>query len=155
MRYILATLLGLVCLASAGAQATKDDQPSRKYGIAADLERYPQATPKEALGSALKAIGAQRIDYLLAQLADPQFVDMRVKDYGGNFDEVVREAKRKLVEDPAVAKQFQSFYKDGEWEEGDTTASVRLKDVKDRIYLRKQDNRWFMENRKKAEEPAK
>jgi hypothetical protein len=151
----IASLICLVCLTGAWAQATKDDQPPRRYGISADLEKYPQATPKETLGSVIKAIENKRIDYLLAHLADPQFVDMRVQDYGGKFDEVVKEAQKKLADDPAVVKQLQRFYKEGDLDESDDRASFRLKDAKDRIYLRKLENRWFMENRQKGDEKPK
>ena len=39
-------------------------KPPPRYAIDADLDTYPQATPKDALRSVLKAIDAQRIDYL-------------------------------------------------------------------------------------------
>jgi hypothetical protein len=155
VRVAIAALISLVVLAGAWAQDTKDEKPPRRFGLEADLEKYPQAAPKDTLGSVLKAIAAKRIDYLLAHLADPDFVDMRVKDYGGNFDEVVKEAQKKLADDPAVVKQMQRFYKDGEWDESDTMASVRLKEGKERIYFRKVGNRWFLENRKKEEEKRK
>ena len=38
-----------------------------------------RTTPKEALASVLKAADAGRFDYLTAQLADPSFIDDRVK----------------------------------------------------------------------------
>src|SRR5262249_44517558 len=152
VRVACACLMGMVCLASVSAQAPKDTKPAKRYGIEADLQIYPQATPKEAFASVLKAIDKKRLDYLLAQLADPVWVDERVKKLGGDFAEVVKDAAAKLAEDPAALKLFRQFFREGEWEEMDTTASVKLKDVKERVYFRKVEGRWFLEDRKQAEE---
>src|SRR5262245_61113248 len=76
----LAWLVLLLCPLAAIAQDTA------RYGISLDVKTYPQATAKEALASVLKAIDARKIDYLVAQLADPSFVDDRVKRvYAGKF----------------------------------------------------------------------
>jgi hypothetical protein len=137
------------------AQAPKDTPP-RRYGIEANLRDYPQETPKETLASVLQAIERGRINYLLAHLADPAFVDNRVKVvYGGDFEELVRETTSKLADNPNSVKELQRFLKEGEWEAGDTSASVKLKDTKDRqVFFRKIGRRWFLENRQKSE-PAK
>ena len=128
------------------------DPPARRYGIEADLKTFPQATPKEALASVLKAIDAKRIDYLLAHLADPQFVDQRVKENGGRFDALVEETTGKLVDDPSAAKQLRRFLREGEWKIDADSASVQLKDVSDRaVYLRKVGERWFLKNQRKPE----
>jgi hypothetical protein len=142
-----ALLIGLVCVV--GAADKEKRATDKRYGIQADLKAYPQATPKEALASVLKAIDAKRIDYLLAQLADPDWVDKRVKGNGGSFTEVVEETTAQLIGDPGPAKLLRRFLKDGTWNVGDTRASVRLKDVEERVYLHKVDGRWFLENRKK------
>lgn len=137
------------------AQESKEAPPSR-YGIEANLRDYPQETPKETLASVLQAIERRRINYLLAHLADPTFVDKRVKEiYGGDFEELVRETTSKLADNPAAVKELERFLKEGEWEGGDTSASAKLKDIKDRqVYLRKIGRRWYLENRQKPE-PAK
>ncbi|HZT81960.1 MAG TPA: hypothetical protein VFA26_17170 [Gemmataceae bacterium] len=127
-------------------------EPPARYGVQPDLKTYPQATPKEALGSVLKAIDNKRPDYLLAQLADPEWVDRRVKGNGGRFEDLVAETRAKLLDDPAAARQLRRFLTEGEWEAGETAASVKLKDVSDRrVYLRKAGGRWFMENRRQPE----
>jgi hypothetical protein len=155
MRFVVAVLVGLGWLAGAAA-GEKVAEPAKRYGIAADLKSYPQGTPQETLASALKAIENKRIDYLAAQLADPKFVDQRVKETGGQFDELVRGARAKLVDDPAPAKLFERFLKEGEWQVGDATASVRLKDVKDRCaYFHLENGRWFLENRFQPETDKK
>jgi hypothetical protein len=148
-------VITLVCLGSVGAQASKDKEPPRRYDVRADLETYPQSAPKETLESAMKAIKSKRMDYLLAHLADPEFVDKRVQEYGGRFDEVVREAKAKLVDDPSAFKQLQHYLREGQWQENEMDASVGLKDGKEHVYFRKLENRWFMHNRKTEPEKPK
>jgi hypothetical protein len=124
-----------------------------RYNLAPRLKTYPQGTPKETLASVLAAIDDRRIDYLLAQLTDPEWVDRRVKDvYAGRFDELVQEATTTLAGDPAKVKELRRFQKEGEWEGADTTASVHLKDVKDRqAFFKKIGTRWYLENRQKPE----
>jgi hypothetical protein len=141
--------IGLLVVSVAGllAQAPKDDGLARRYGVEADVRHYPQATPKEALASVLQAIDQKRIHYLVAQLADPQWVDERVQRPGSSFDAVVRETTAKLGDNPDTVKELRRFLKEGEWEAGETNASASLKDVKNRrVYFRKVENRWFLEN---------
>jgi hypothetical protein len=142
---MLAVVAGFLCVAVALAEPPKDSDT--RYGIAPDLKAFPQGTPKQTLASVLEAVQGKRIDYLLAQLADPDFVDRRVKDYGGRFTDLVTETKRKLVDDPGPAKLFGRFLKDGEWEVEETDATVSLKDVQDRtVSFHKADGRWFLKN---------
>jgi hypothetical protein len=151
MRGQSAFCVGLLLLLVAGAQAGQQDEFPLRYSTHTQLRDYSQATPQEALASFIKAIDDKRIPYLLAQLTDPDFVDKRVKEvYGGRFDELVREVRTKLADNPNTTKELQRFLKEGEWETGETTASVKLKDVKDRqAFLRKVGNRWYLENRQK------
>jgi hypothetical protein len=149
-------VLGVVLIWVAGVLAqAPDEAPPKRYGIEANLRDYPQETPKETLASVLRAIEKGRINYLLAHLADPTFVDQRVKQvYGGNFDELVRETNDKLTGNPDAVKELNRFLKDGEWEAAETTAAVKLKDVKDRqVFFRKIGQRWYLENRQKPEPP--
>jgi hypothetical protein len=47
---------------------------------------------------------------------------------------------------------LEQFLKAGNWEEAANTATVKLKDLKDRqVFFRKIGNRWFMENKQKEE----
>jgi hypothetical protein len=72
MRWATICLIGVCFLGQLHAQEPKKDTKSTtRYGIQPNVELYPQSTPKEALGSVLKAIDAGRLPYLLAQLADP------------------------------------------------------------------------------------
>jgi hypothetical protein len=142
MRVILAGLVGLLCAGPLAAQ-----EPAKRFGVEADPKGFPQATPTEALASVLKAIDLKRPDYVLAHLADPAFVDSRVKSLGGDFAALVEECAQKLVNDPGAARQLGRFLKEGEWAERDAAATVRLKDVGDRtVSFRKVEGRWVMEN---------
>jgi hypothetical protein len=140
MRLALVLFLGWAALG---------DGEAARYGIAPDLKTYPQATAKEALASVLKAVEAKRFDYLVAQLADPDFVDDRVKRlYGGKFEQQVEDTRTRL--DPPAVELIKRFLKDGEWTEDKAHATVRLKDVSDqRVYLRQLGGRWYLENRSK------
>src|SRR5690348_9777120 len=64
--------------AGLSAQTGDKDKPVIRYGIELDIKKFPQNTPKDGLGSVLKAIGEKRFDYLLAHLTDPAFVDKQV-----------------------------------------------------------------------------
>ena len=136
-------------LGSAAAART----PPRRYGVLLNQQSYPQEDYKQALASVIKTIDRQRIDYLLAHLADPDFVDERVKEvYGGNFDELVKDTTTKLTDNPAEMKQLERFLKEGDWDAKETTAAARLKDVKDRqVFMKKVGKSWYLENRQKTE----
>src|SRR5947209_413708 len=117
MHLLLAVALLLVADAPTG----------ERYGVAPDLKTYPQSTPKEALASVFKAVEDKRIDYLVAQLADPQYIDERVQRlYGGKVAGQVEETRTRF--DAGTVKLLQRFLKDGEWTKGEKSESVRLKD---------------------------
>jgi len=146
MRQLTAFAAGLVILSAAPAQEKKS-APLPRYGVAPDLDTYPQASAKQAVGSILKSLDRKRIDYLVAHLAEPGFVDEKVKAQLGNFDEVVREVTDHFNDDPKRTDEFRRFLKEGTLEESGTTAKVTLKDVPTRhITLRQIEGRWFMNN---------
>lgn len=121
--------------------------PAARHGVAPDLKMYPQGTPQETLASVLKAVKAQRVDYVLAQLADPQFVDERAKTEAGGFAALVREATDKLVTDPGAVRLLSRLAEEGEWKVEDSSATVALKEGSDRsVTFRKMDGRWMMKN---------
>jgi hypothetical protein len=156
MRKVVAILV-CVLIMETGVQAQKGKAPPKRYGIEADLEDYPQAAPKIALESVLKAIDNKKIDYLLAHLADPAWVDELVKTiHGGKFEGMVKETSDKFAKDPTLIKDLRRILKEGEWKEEDMAASACLKDAKDScVFLRKIEGRWFLEDRKKAEAAGK
>jgi hypothetical protein len=151
MRVGVGLWLGLVAVAAVWADEPDKAQGTR-YGIAADTKTYPQATAREALGSVLKAALAKRFDYLVAQLADPAFVDDRVRRlYGGRFEDQVEDTRARL--DPSTVKLLGRFLKDGQWQEEVGRVTVRLKDAGDRrLYFKKDGGRWFMEHPSRAKE---
>lgn len=122
-------------------------QEGTRYGVALDAKTYPQGTAKETLASVMKAAENKKHDYLLAQLVDPKVIDARVKASGGNFAQVVEEAREKL--DAAALKQFAKFEKDGTWTEvSKDQVQVTLKESKDRsLFFKKVGDRWFVENK--------
>ena len=67
------------------------------------------------------------------------------------FEDMVRETTAQLVDNPDTMKTFRRFLKDGKWEgEKGTAASAKVNGVKDTLFFRKIDDRWFLENRKKG-----
>ena len=134
-----------------GMAAGQDSSPPRRYGLFLNLRLYPQSSPRETLASVVAAFDRGRIDYALAQLTEPAFVDDRVaRVYRGDFDELVGEASLKVAEDPSDTLLLARFLKEGDWQENETTASCRLRDVRDRqVFLRKVGARWYLENRQK------
>jgi hypothetical protein len=147
---------------SAAAQEppAKPGKLTKRFGYDFIAELYPQKTPQEALQSIVKAIETKRVDYLVAHLADPQFVDPRIVEYkalyqGGEagravlaFDRLVRETTLHFQEDPVLLKELRLFAKEAEWEgKEDETVGTLKKGSPRRVYLRKAEERWFLQNR--------
>lgn len=122
-------------------------EPAARYQISPDFKKYPQDSPQTALASIIKAGEARDIRYILAHLADPEWVDQRVKDYGNKFDVLVKEAAGKLVDDATAIKTLKKFASDGNWKIDQSTAQVKLKDLPDRtVQFKKINERWYLEN---------
>jgi hypothetical protein len=132
------------------AQPVKGPRGER-YGISAVRDVYPQSTPQDTLASVVKAIDGRRMDYVLAQLADPDYVDQRVRDvHNGRFSGMVDEATEKLARDPGTVSRFRRYIREGEWDVQDSTAMVRLKDRPDIVAFRKVGQWWYMDNRQRV-----
>jgi hypothetical protein len=149
---------------AAGGQTGDKAGAQKRYGIELDTKKYPQGTPKDALGSVLKALGEKDIRYLLAYLADPEFVDKRVASYmqqlsgkqseadkkSLSFEKLVERTTEHFQDDPTKIKEMQRFLKDGEWEEGAGEAVARLKNVVARkVFMKKVEDRWVLQDREK------
>lgn len=147
MRTFAILWLALACVV-ASAQTPREKAPARRYGIEPDLETYPQNTPKDTLASVLKAIDRGRVDYLLAQLADPAWVDRRIAATGGKFDSLVEETTRKLNDDRSAVKQLRRMLREGEWTKGEDVVTARLKDTLDVARFRQVEGRWYFQNDK-------
>jgi hypothetical protein len=128
--------------------AAADDAKTVRYGITPDIAAFPQKSPQETLASVIKAAEAKHFDYLAAQLADPVFIDERVRRiYGGNFGEQVEDTRGALS--GSTLGQLRSFLNGGAWQVDKEHAVVTLKDVADRsVSFRESGGRWFMEHRK-------
>lgn len=72
--------LTIAVVLAAGPVVAQEPTPSipPRYGIITAPEAYPQRTPREALLSAARAVERGKVDYLVAHLIDPKFVDTRV-----------------------------------------------------------------------------
>jgi hypothetical protein len=150
MRTGLVSLIGMIGVLAWAAQDGTDRALPKRFGIAADLKTYPQAAAKETLASVLKAVDAKRADYILAHLADPDWVDRRVNELDGGFMALIQESESRLTGDPGAVKRLKKLSTNGEWKIGAETAVVRLKDMdEESLFFRKSDGRWYVENRKK------
>ena len=133
---------------------------AKRYGYQHEQELFPQKTPQESIQSILKALDGKKVDYLLAHLADPKFVDDRIEEYRTlqkgsdaaktvlSFERLVRETVAHFQEDPVLVKELRQYLKDAEWEIQDATAIATLKSASPRrVFLRKLEDRWFLENK--------
>lgn len=159
MRWSLAFVLLWVTVA---VSAQNGDKLAKRYGFDSNPAFYPQDTPKKALQSVVKAIESKRINYLLAQLADPQFVDEAVAEFkiqvpkGSDeaktflaFDRLVEETSAYFLDDPTILRELRVFAKEAQDEGKDespfigTAPSIQGR----KVYLKKLEGRWFLENR--------
>lgn len=138
------------------------DPNAKRFSFDVNGSRYSQKTPEDALKSVILAIENKKIDYLVAHLADPKFVDDRIKEYvkgqtGSDeartfraFTRLVQETKDHFLEDPLLVKELKLFAKEGKWKTDEKSASAALKNVPDRqVFMRKIHNRWYLENKQK------
>jgi hypothetical protein len=158
---VLALFLPVALALGAAAQDEKPEQEARRYGFDYNHALYPQKKPEEAIKSIVKAIDGKRVDYLLAQLADPKYVDSQIAQYKANFttgkddartfrafDRLVNETVEYFLSDPLLIKELRQFARDGKWEIEEDVATGTVKDVPARkVFLRKIGDRWFLENR--------
>jgi hypothetical protein len=154
-------LIGIVFVLGSSLLAQDNGKGEKRYGFDLNDKYYPQKTPQETLQSVVKAIESNRIDYLLAQLADPRFVDVAVANYMSviprgdesakrflAFNRLVDETTQYYLEDPTLLKELRLFAKEAEWEGNDAQTAGTLKTIQGRkVYLRKEKDRWFLENK--------
>src|SRR5437867_4424096 len=111
------------------AQQAAADKLGKRYGFEVNQDFYSQKSPQDALKSVARALERQRIAYLLAQLADPEFVDKRVEEYRGYlqgkeeaktvlaFDRLIKETQEHFLEDPGLLRELQRFAKEAKDED--------------------------------------
>ena len=153
--------LGLTLFLVTIALAQAPQSPGKRYGFDVNVTYYPQKTPRDTLLSIAKAFDNKRVDYLLAQLADPGFVDEAVASYKSTtgqgddkakvflaFDRLVAETMNYLRTDPSLLRDLRHFAADAAWETNDKQAIGTLKSIPGRkVYMRKLADRWFLENK--------
>ena len=159
MKRLIGLALWFVPL-SLAAQDEAAPKLAKRYGYSFEPSLFAQKTPQEAMQSIVKALDGKKIDYLLAHLADPKFVDDRVAEYKAlqkgkedarivlAFERLVRETATHFQEDPLLVKELRQYVKDAEWDVQETSAVGTLKSASPRrVFLRKLEDRWFLENR--------
>jgi hypothetical protein len=157
---LLGCALLLPMLAALVATA-QDEKTGVRYGFDYNATLYPQKTPAETIQSIVNAIDNKRVDYLLAQIAEPKYVDAQVAQYKEQFtkgkdeartflafDRLAKETVEYFLSDPLVVKELRLFAKDGKWDVEDDVATGTAKGVPARkVFLKHLGDRWFLENR--------
>jgi hypothetical protein len=152
--------VGLLGFFSYAQDGVKKKVPPR-YAFDVDDVTFPQKTPAEAMNSIVKAIDRRKVDYLLAQMADPLYVDYWVDQFRRDvkqgseegkrllaFERLVRDTHTYYQNDPLIVKDLRIFAKDAKWDEKDDLAIGSVETVPARkVYLRKFGDRWFLENK--------
>ena len=154
-------LLVALC-ASAQDEGKSAPKDAPRYGVSYEPLLYPQKEPDETARSIVKAIESKRFDYLLAQLADPKYVDLKIAEYRDllpkvakdearvvlAFDRLVRETAQHFQDDPLLLKELRAFAKAAKWEsEGGKAVGTVESIPAHKVVLRNEGGRWFLENR--------
>ena len=159
----LNTLLALIflCAFSTAQDEVKPKKAVLRFGFIVDEITYSQKTPKDALKSIVTALDRNRTDYMLAQLADPAYVDYWVERFKQDFalgkeegrrllafDRLTRETAKYFENDPLIVKELRVFSKQAEWKVEDNIAVGTVDTIPARkVFLKKIGERWFIENR--------
>ena len=156
------TILALILMSGLStAQDEAKKKSTLRFGFDVDEVTYPQKSPAEALKSVVIAFDRKRVDYLLAQVADPAFVDYWIEQYKQDFpmgkeegrrvlafDRLVRETNQYFHNDPLIVKDLRVFAKEAKWaEEGETAIGTVDTIPARKVFLKKIGERWFLENR--------
>ncbi|QVL33394.1 hypothetical protein KIH39_05635 [Telmatocola sphagniphila] len=140
-------MLVLASLPLAAQEKKEKEIVQTRFGVLPNVELYPQSEPKELLNSVVKALQQGRVEYLLAHLTDPSFIESRMRNSNASFSELVEVAKAKLKEDPDLYRSIRIIAREGELAEQGDVAMFSQKDFKDRkIFVVKIGQRWFIRN---------
>jgi hypothetical protein len=164
MRRAVGVVFGVGMLIGGWGAAEAQEKLIIRYGVPATYDKYPQDNPKGALASVVKAIELGQIDYLVAHLADPGFVDKRVGEFRSQvtedlkedaktllaFDRLVKETTEHFKADPAAVKELQQFARSGEWTVQNDAAEAKVASVPTRhVFMKKSQQLWYLEDRQK------
>ena len=140
----------LLVLAPALGQ-NREPPPPPRYGIDADLDALPARLAQGRPGVRPQGDRRRRFDYVVAQLADPDFVDKQVAGRRRQVRWVRRPMTDRLTDDPEPSGNCGGSRRKANSNVTGDAAIVSHKDVKGRqVYLRKIGSRWFLEDRQKA-----
>lgn len=147
-----------VAILTAGLSLAGGLAPTR-YKVPLNQREYPQVSPKQALHSVVKALRKKDFSYLLAHLADPQYVDARVKEYMTGFEgpeeakrfvaflKFVKDVQRHFERDPDLLRELEVLADKGEWKIDEKIAFVRRsKSSQTRATFMQIGGRWFLKN---------
>jgi hypothetical protein len=128
------------------AQAVKE---SGRFGIPLDEASFPQNSPENLRKSLLNALNSDKIEYMLAHLADPSFIDKNVREvHEGDFAKQVAETREKLKK--GLKSPLESLLKEGKLSASEKSASLKDSALNDFIISMKlENNKWYMEINKK------
>jgi hypothetical protein len=158
MKWVIG-LAAAICLVPVVHGKEKAVGEEERYKVPVNAAFYPQNTPEKTMASIAKALNENDLSYLMGQLADPKYVDARVKELklryekGTNeerdlvaFDDLVKEVAKHFNDDPTLIRELRYFAKDGKWDPA--TSSFSLEDFPSRrVFLKQIGERWFLENR--------
>src|SRR5271163_2162045 len=85
-----------------------------RYGYEVNERLYLQKTPKDAIASVVKTLSDERVDYLLAHLAYPGFVDAKVAVYMRDYAAGDERGKALLAFQRLVRETTKFYYEDAE-----------------------------------------
>jgi hypothetical protein len=150
MKY--ATVFSFLVLTSAmlsvASYARAKDRPQPRslqprYGIAVDLETYPQSEPRETIRSVIRATQANNVEYLLAQLIAPKEVDAKFQ----GDPEKLRLLAAAATPDKSkrMIADLKRHLDEGAWVIRPDRAWSRVQGVAD-LSLERTEGRWFMNN---------
>lgn len=137
----------------------QEADPFTRYKVPLDLRRYPQSAPEKALASVVQTINEGNFDYLMAQLADPDYVDGRVAEYKKGltgpdeardlvaFDKLAKEVRRHFQQDPTLAQELRRLAKEGKVDFPNKTAFIHLPNITSHGAMFKSiKGRWYLQN---------
>lgn len=168
-------LMAALIFGSVGLCQEKKPELPPRFGVPAETELYPQTSPKTTMISITKAFQRNRIDYLLAHLIEPSFVDAKVAQFyrlkfgkspeedrenpdhqkriRDAFDDLMKEVNKHMSDEPKQSGYLMKLLNEGSIEEAGTSAKVTHKDAPNvALSLLQVDGRWYMIN---DDSPAK